>query len=660
MKIPDAKAAVDEERKKSSTRFPAWNLNQVQRESKKVHFATLMDICHFSKIRSWNQKLQKYKGRIALSGDIVEDDSGAYAVFAEQGSSASQMTAAKNTDVIARWPGGDWQAADAVSPDTQIKLENAPRLLKIPKSECFDVWMRLPQHKWPKSLWKSKDLVIHLERNLYGHPLAGLLWEGQFENASLELGWGENTELGMHVRSSETRAISVSICGWYQDGRHKSEFGSRVDELTKNVDIDENHIIPVPCVLGMYSSWMQTEWNSHWTIYENVWITCTAGAPEKLPGWQRPHAQAVAWSHDMVKHAQKCNERYCELANQFKQDELEFVGELSKRCSQKFDTNWTTWHFDFMVSHQTCKSSHKVDSSMWQTTSKANFQGSSHESLSSNWHVGYTAQHCRLGLFQGSNFAGDLEGSKSTQEVSCVFLETKHLSQWVGCTRNKLLSRTVPQSLKLFSGAWTTYGWIFCSRFLGHCDWGFPYNFKGDNQPNQTIFRKLTAVQSKHIGNKETGAVFDSKTKNSIDIRKQKVDQIFDVDNVLTNTHSSQGENQLYKRRSPTMRHVFRTHRVALDWLFDRINFGTQDPKLNMLTPKNQLAEILTNGSFLKDEWGHFFLFTQNFWVCRHIRVAISRNFLSLSLSVYRAYCVETRTEHNLERWLTDGISKTH
>ena len=29
--------------------------------------------------------------------------------------------------------------------------------------------------------------------------------------------------------------------------------------------------------------------------------------------------------------------------------------------------------------------------------------------------------------------------------------------------------------------------------------------------------------------------------------------------------------------RSPTMRHVSRTHRVALDWLFDRINL---DPKI--------------------------------------------------------------------------------
>ena len=32
----------------------------------------------------------------------------------------------------------------------------------------------------------------------------------------------------------------------------------------------------------------------------------------------------------------------------------------------------------------------------------------------------------------------------------------------------------------------------------------------------------------------------------------------------------------IIKGRSPTMRHVSRTHRVALDWLFDRINLDSK------------------------------------------------------------------------------------
>ena len=60
----------------------------------------LMDICHLKNAGS-EPKYQKYKGQVVL---IVKDDSGSYAVVTEQGSSASQMTAAKVMDFIARLP----------------------------------------------------------------------------------------------------------------------------------------------------------------------------------------------------------------------------------------------------------------------------------------------------------------------------------------------------------------------------------------------------------------------------------------------------------------------------------------------------------------------------------------------------------------------------
>ena len=109
--------------------------------------------------------------------------------FTEQGSSASQMTAAKVMDIISRLPGFARQAADAVSAKTQVNIEDASKLLKIPKSECPDMWIRLPRHKWPKSWSSMEDPVVPLERNLYSHPLAGLLWERQIEKALLEHDW---------------------------------------------------------------------------------------------------------------------------------------------------------------------------------------------------------------------------------------------------------------------------------------------------------------------------------------------------------------------------------------------------------------------------------------------------------------------------------------
>ena len=121
-------------------KIPAWltkvrNKKEVIDEAskgRKVHFASLMDICHL-KNSELEPRYQKYKGRVVLRGDIAKDDSGAYAVFTEQGSSASQMTAAKVMDIISRLPGCSGQAADAVSASLQVTMEDAPKLFKNSK-----------------------------------------------------------------------------------------------------------------------------------------------------------------------------------------------------------------------------------------------------------------------------------------------------------------------------------------------------------------------------------------------------------------------------------------------------------------------------------------------------------------------------------------------
>ena len=99
-------------------------INEARTNGAKVLFASLMDICHL-KNADLETKHQKYKGQVVLRGDIVKGDSGSYAVFTEQGSSASQMTAAKIMDIISRLPGCDGQTADAVSAYTQVKMEEA-------------------------------------------------------------------------------------------------------------------------------------------------------------------------------------------------------------------------------------------------------------------------------------------------------------------------------------------------------------------------------------------------------------------------------------------------------------------------------------------------------------------------------------------------------
>ena len=102
---------------------------------------------------------------------------------------------------------------------------------------------------------------------------------------------------------------------------------------------------------------------------------------------------------------------------------------------------------------------------------------------------------------------------------------------------------------------------------------------------------------SDRSGKPESDDYKHHKSHNKIDVMK-------DIDVVPSNVQSARQEALLYvfedneavikmiiKGRSPTMRHVSRTHRVALDWLFDRINL---DPKIQIkyIDTKNQLADI--------------------------------------------------------------------
>ena len=58
-----------------------------------------------------------------------------------------------------------------------------------------------------------EDQVVPLERSLYGHPLAGLLWERQFEEIPIEVWLGEGFQLGMLVRTPSKRVILICVCG---------------------------------------------------------------------------------------------------------------------------------------------------------------------------------------------------------------------------------------------------------------------------------------------------------------------------------------------------------------------------------------------------------------------------------------------------------------
>ena len=85
-------------------------------------------------------------------------------------------------DVISKLPGCAGQAAHAVHPGQNGRCINVDKKSKGRLSRHMD-----PSTK-TQMAW-MEDPVVPLERNLYGHPVAGLLWERQFEKVLLTYGW---------------------------------------------------------------------------------------------------------------------------------------------------------------------------------------------------------------------------------------------------------------------------------------------------------------------------------------------------------------------------------------------------------------------------------------------------------------------------------------
>ena len=208
--------------------------------------------------------------------------------------------------------------------------------------------------------------------------------------------------------------------------------------------------------------------------------------------------------------------------------------------------------------------------------------------------MGNTAKQCRLGLFQDSDFAEDLEDSKSTSGGTlCVFGSHTFVPiSWMCKKHFRFVQLTESEIIFLDTGL----------RLDG------------------LLALELWDLIDSVLGN--VSRVSDGSGKPESDVHKRqkpqkKINVMENIESVPSDVRSARQEAVLYvfennetvikiiiKGRSLTMRHVSRTHRVALDWLFDRINLDSKI-QIKYIDTKNQLADFLTERNFTRDEWNH-------------------------------------------------------
>ena len=134
---------------------------------------------------SWNSARSRMRNfqkgikitQAALYSEVTKSErkKGYKSVCSEQGTSSTHMVATKFLNTIARFPGNDGEDSDARQAYTQILLKETARLLCMGITP--ETWIRLPPSKCPKEWNGVKNPVCPLLVNLYGHLLAGLLWD---------------------------------------------------------------------------------------------------------------------------------------------------------------------------------------------------------------------------------------------------------------------------------------------------------------------------------------------------------------------------------------------------------------------------------------------------------------------------------------------------
>ena len=225
------------------------------------------------------------------------------------------------------------------------------RYWKFLKSECPDIWIRQPRHKWPKIMVQhgrpSRSSWAKSVRSSFGRTALGKA----IRERSIGTRLGKSSKVVMFICKPRKIAILICVCGRHQIGWKETKHWPNVESTHETNRFGRTNIILSPRQLGVYSkTWSAKQAQILSTITE---VCLNPGSPqEQLKNYHaRKNLSISSCSCDMEGHAKKCVERYCELANKttqqlykvstpciddhhFKEEELISVGELSQVCSQ--------------------------------------------------------------------------------------------------------------------------------------------------------------------------------------------------------------------------------------------------------------------------------------------------------------------------------------
>ena len=312
----------------------------------------------------------------------------------------------------------------------------------------------------------------------------------------------------MFVHRKQGLSLSVHVDVFFKMDGKKHNMAPMWKKLMNKCGSWRTNIISWPRIFGMYSTWMQTEWNNYWENSKMFESKISAGATENLlQTWRSQHHFLTMCTWDALRGnanrmKQSLNSTQICLSHVFLLEQHKNyrggknLTHKQKRCLTTWkdmlknalsDTaNWQTRKWSnctkfqalaWMIINSSRKNSNQLENCQRSVTRwtqacdrrLARLISYIHHTndFRQYCHVGNTAQHCKLGLFQDSDFAGDLEDTKSTSGGVPV--------SWM-CKKQTSVSHSSTESEVLSLDAGLRVDGSPARDLWGHGDWSVTFN----------------------------------------------------------------------------------------------------------------------------------------------------------------------------------------
>ena len=199
-------------------------------------------------------------------------------------------------------------------------------------------------------------------RSSFGRTFVGkAIWENPIET------WmGENSKLGMSLRSSWKGIILICVCGWHQIGWKDTKSWSDVESTQQRSRLGRTNIFPGSCILGLHSKTMWNKPKYCGQLQNHVWIANFRGWSREITipskssyffmvlwhGWScKEVCGAILWVGEQDDSATLQSiysmHRWAPLQRRRNKICWRIVKYMLSNCPEMliFGKNWTTWYF---------------------------------------------------------------------------------------------------------------------------------------------------------------------------------------------------------------------------------------------------------------------------------------------------------------------------